>query len=230
MTDFNGFPQDGLRFLAELEQNNERPWFETHKARFQAHLLEPAVAFVETMGEKLQAEISADIQYDTRTNGGGSLMRIYRDTRFSKDKTPYKTHLDGLFWSGESKKTMSAAYGFRLTASGMELMAGLVKFPKGILEQYRQAVDDEQTGIELNNILARLQQAGYQIKGEQYKRVPSGYAADHPREFLLRFKGLHAHPAQIPAEVVTSAEITHICLNHFKTLAPLQQWLSGIAD
>ena len=101
MTTFTGFPQDGLQFLAELEENNERPWFEANKARFEEGLLQPAVAFVEIIGKRLQEEISAGIQYDPRTNGSGSLMRIYRDTRFSKDKTPYKTHLDGLFWSGE---------------------------------------------------------------------------------------------------------------------------------
>ncbi|MCB0035909.1 MAG: DUF2461 domain-containing protein [Anaerolineales bacterium] len=225
MTQFTGFPADGLQFLADLETHNNREWFETNKSRFDENLLQPAVAFVEVMGQRLQT-ILPGLQYDTRTNGSGSLMRIYRDTRFSKDKTPYKTHLDGLFWEGDGKKTLLPAFGFRLQAAGMEIMVGLVAFLREMLTNYREAVDDEQTGIELNNILARIQQDGrYRLGGEQYKRVPQGYAADHPREVLLRFKGLHAHPAQIPADVVRSATLVDVCFEHFQALAPLQQWL-----
>ena len=75
---FDGFPQAGLTFLAELEVNNQKAWFERNKSRYQQDLLEPAQRFVAVMGEALKT-IAPEIQYDTRTNGSGSLMRIYRD-------------------------------------------------------------------------------------------------------------------------------------------------------
>ena len=105
---FNGFLAAGLQFLADLEVNNEKEWFEAHKDVYQSQLLEPATNFITAVGERLQS-ISNQIRYDTRTNGSGSLMRIYRDTRFSKDKTPYKTAVSGMWWQGEGKKMENPA-------------------------------------------------------------------------------------------------------------------------
>jgi uncharacterized protein (TIGR02453 family) len=79
---FDGFPPGGLTFLANLEQNNNKVWFERNKNRYQQDLLAPAQGFVAAMGEALQTLVP-EIQYDTRANGSGSLMRIYRDVRFS---------------------------------------------------------------------------------------------------------------------------------------------------
>ena len=84
--EFLGYPEEGLRFLVDLAANNNRDWFEENKAIYQNHLLAPSQSLVLALGERLK-EISDDVQYDTRTNGSGSLMRIYRDVRFSKDDT-----------------------------------------------------------------------------------------------------------------------------------------------
>jgi uncharacterized protein (DUF2461 family) len=85
MPPFPGFPVEGLGFLEELAHNNNREWFEAHKADYRSYVLEPAQAFVVALGERLKL-LSPEIAYDTRTNGSGSIMRIYRDLRFSKDK------------------------------------------------------------------------------------------------------------------------------------------------
>ena len=118
---FSGFPRAGLEFLSDLATHNDRTWFEAHKKIYQEMLLEPAQAFVMALGFRLQ-EISKGIHYDTRTDGRGVLMRIHRDIRFSQDKTPYNTHLRGLFWEGERKKNESPAFGFQIDATGMSLM------------------------------------------------------------------------------------------------------------
>src|SRR3954470_21671845 len=78
-------------FLRDLAANNDREWFAANKARYVAEVQEPALAFIEDVGMRLPEEISPHFVADPRTTGG-SLFRIYRDTRFSKDKTPYKTH------------------------------------------------------------------------------------------------------------------------------------------
>src|SRR5262245_53244794 len=121
---FSGFSPDGLAFLADLAAHNDRAWFTAHKQAYQATLLEPAQAFVVGLGERLRA-LAPGISVDPRTDGRGTLMRLARDTRFSDDKTPYKTELSGLFWEGDGQKTVCPAFGFRLRADGMDLMAGM---------------------------------------------------------------------------------------------------------
>ena len=81
---FEGIPADGLAFLSELEANNNKAWFEANRDRYEQVLLGPTQAFLAAMGDRLQA-IAPGIQYDTRTDGRGTLMRIHRDTRFRKD-------------------------------------------------------------------------------------------------------------------------------------------------
>lgn len=225
MTQFSGFPQDGFDFLRELANNNERDWFEANKARYEESLLEPAKAFVTAVGEALE-ELSPNIHYDTRTNGSGSLMRIYRDTRFSKDKTPYKTNISGMWWEGPGKKTQSPAYGFQMTANGMGLMGGMFSFNKEQMASFREAVADETYGPALKlAISGLLAEGGYEILGEQYKKVPRGYDEDHPRADLLKYKGLYAHPLEglTPEELMHPSSI-RLCVQKLTPIAPLVDW------
>ena len=224
---FNGFPAEGLQFLADLEANNERPWFQARKQLYLDKIVTPTIAFVAAMGERLQT-ISPHINYDTRTNGSGSMMRIYRDVRFSKDKRPYKTHVGIVFWEGSGKKTECPAFYFGLNADGAGAHAGLYGFPKPMLTAYREAVADDKLGSELEAAIAKVQAAGYQIGGAHYKRVPRGYDKDHPREELLRHNTLTGSGSKMETAVVTSPALLDVCFEHFKNMAPLQQWLVKI--
>lgn len=228
-TTFDGFPTATLQFLHELAANNNREWFEANRERYENELLVPAVDFVATLGAELQA-ISPGLRVDTATNGTGTLMRIYRDTRFSADKTPYKTRLSGMFWEGSGKKTESPAFGFQFSPQGMGLMAGMFAFPKPMLAAYREAVDDEVLGRELESAINQAQSQGdYQLQGEQLQRVPRGFADDHPRADLLRYKGLYFRSPAINPAQMTSAELVPLVYQHFQNMAPLQQWLVKIA-
>jgi uncharacterized protein (TIGR02453 family) len=106
---FEGFPPEGLAFLAGLAEHNEKAWFDAHRAEYERGLLEPARDFVDAIGPELEA-VHPGIHADPRVNG--SIMRINRDTRFSKDKRPYKTHLDLWFWEGEGPSRMRPGFGF----------------------------------------------------------------------------------------------------------------------
>lgn len=222
---FAGFPADALDFLRELEVNNNRDWFESQKQRYQESIVAHAWAFVADLGERLQ-RISPNITYDTRTNGAGSMMRIYRDIRFSQDKTPYKTKVAFVFWEGPLKKMENPAFGFQFGAQGGELMAGQFGFPKDMLPRYRQAVLDERSGNELLEIMRTITQTGtYQISGERSKRIPSGYDANHPRAELLCYQGLYAHCEAISPALLISPELVAHCFDHFQAMAALQQWI-----
>lgn len=223
--EFPGFSQTVFNFLDELAANNNKAWFDEHKEIYQQEIIAKVPAFVAALGERLQ-EISPAIVYDTRTNGAGSMMRIYRDTRFSKDKTPYKTNLAFSFWEGPRKKMENPSFGLQFGTWGVGLYAGEWGFAKDLLPLYQQAVDEEQRGTELAEILAQIQQAGaYEIGGEQYKKVPRGYPADHPRVDLLRYKGLHASSPQLDRSVMLTPECVDILFTHCQIMAPLQQWL-----
>lgn len=223
---FTGFPQEGIQFLADLATHNERDWFEAHREVYHSTLLEPAQAFVMALGTQLQA-LSASIRFDTRTDGSGVLMRIHRDTRFSPDKTPYKTNVSGLFWEGSAKKTESPAFGFQIDATGMGLMAGIFKFPPAMLTAYRAAVVDSTSGTELEQVLEEVQRAGiFEIAGEHYKRVPAGYDSNHKRASLLRYDGLYVFSPRIPVGDLLTPGIIDICYNHFQRMTPVYHWLT----
>jgi hypothetical protein len=107
----------------------------------------------------------------------------------------------------------------------MDLMAGMFAF-KAALSMFRAAVVDEQLGRELVAILDSLgAQAAYQVRGEQYRRVPAGYDSNHPRAALLRYQGLYVHPPRLGVDVVCSATLVDRCFEHFQAMAPLQRWL-----
>ena len=229
MSTFDGFSPEALKFLSEIAHNNNREWFQSNKKRYQEVLQQPAVAFVEAMGERLKS-LSPNINIDPRTNGSGNLMRINRDTRFSKDKSPYKTAIAGMFWEGAGKKTENPAFGFHLESDGMRLMAGMFQFPKPMLTAYREAVDDEKLGNELiKNIEAVQAKGNYVINGEHYKKAPRGYPADHPRVEWLRYNALYvSYDGGIPPAILNCPEAVDIIFKHFSDMHPIQQWLAQI--
>lgn len=222
---FTGFPPEGLQFLADLGQNNDRDWFNARKQLYLDNIVAPAVAFVEIMGERLRF-ISAHIQYDTRTNGQGSLMRIYRDTRFSEDKSPYKTWVGIRFWEGGGKASHNPGYFFGFDATAGGLHVGMHGFDKAMLTAYRQTVDDDQLGSELETALEAVRGAGaYEIRGEHYKQVPRGFHPDHPRADLLRYNTLYVSSPGIEPAVLSSAGLVDVVMDHCEKMAPVQQWL-----
>jgi uncharacterized protein (TIGR02453 family) len=229
-TTFAGFPPEGRQFLRDLADNNNRDWFEANKTVYEQKLLGPAVDFVVALGTRLQA-LDPAIVFDTRTNGQGTLIRIYRDVRFSADKSPYKTAVAGMFGDGAGKKMERPGFGFHLQADVLELMAGIFQFTKPQLETYRAAVVDDRSGRELEAALAAVRAAGdYRLEGEGYKRVPQGYDPDHPRAALLKMTGLHVQPAGGIRTGLSEPWLVEVAYGHFEAMAPVYDWLKGILD
>ena len=225
MANFTGFPKAGLQFLIDLAANNNREWFQAHKADFQNHIQKPAQDFVAVLGERLQT-ISSDIRYDTNLNGSGSLMRIYRDVRFSKDKTPYKTNVGIVFWEGAGKKTENPGFYVGFDADGARVYAGMGGFPKPMLTAYRDAVVDDDLGTKLEAIIADIQALdGYEVRGTHYKRVPRGYDKDHKRASLLLHNTLGTVSPQMTVDELTSPDFVDMCFDHCQKMAGVQQWL-----
>lgn len=225
---FQGFPQEGLRFLANLRANNNREWFQENRNIFDNSLIKPSQAFVETIGPRLKI-FSPGLSYDTRKNGRGSIMRIYRDIRFSKDKTPYYTYMRFRFWEG-SNKVESPGIFIWLDEKGAGIHLGMHKFPKDFLLAYRNAVLDDRIGSQLVDILETFRQSGeYEIAAPHYKRVPRGYDADHPRSALLRHNTLYISCPVLSKSLLKKPELVDVCLDHIARMIPLHHWLLKIA-
>lgn len=228
-TTFTGFPPEGIQFLRDLAQNNNKAWFDAHKPAYIETVQQPAVALVVALGERLQAEFPP-VTYDPRTNGG-SLTRIYRDTRFSADKTPYKTSIAMMFVLEGHQRMTAPGFGLQITPEQVELVAGMFSFSKAQLEAYRAAVLDDDRGQALMAAVAQVRSAGtYVLGGEELKRVPRGYAADHPRADWLKYKGLHVFSPPITLEVAYTPELVEAAMAHFRRMAPVQQWLMAVLE
>jgi uncharacterized protein (TIGR02453 family) len=228
-TTFTGFPQEGIDFLRDLAQNNNREWFEANRKRYESFVRGPALAMVEALGQRVAAEFPP-LSYSTKGNGG-SLMRINRDVRFSADKSPYKTNIAMMFVEAGNKKMGSPGMGIQITPEYGELIAGLFGFDPARLEAYREAVLDDTAGPALEEAAAQVAAAGaYPIAGKEMKRVPRGYDEDHPRAEWLKYKGLHVFAPSISPDVVTTPQVVDVAMGHFRNMAPVWRWLMNFVE
>ncbi len=226
MAGFAGFPKETVKFIRQLSKNNNKQWFDQHRADYEEHYIAPAKAFVEAIAPGLK-KIDSGLQAEPKVNG--SIFRINRDIRFSKDKTPYKDHLDLWFWSGDKKGWDTTGLFFRITPKNLVLGAGMHKFEKQALANYRDAVADDKSGKELAKLAAKLTKAGYRLTEPSYKKVPRGFDPEHPRAELLKNNGLAAMlETKHPAELHTP-KFPAFCLKHFKAVAAVNTWLTKYA-
>jgi uncharacterized protein (TIGR02453 family) len=221
---FNGFPEETVRFYRELSRHNDRAWFEAHKDEYRQTVLAPAVDFVLAMGEGLR-RFAPGVVADPRTNGAGSIFRIYRDTRFSKDKRPYKTYLGILFWQGRGKKMENPGFYFQLAPDGLMLGAGTYAFTPRGLEAFRKAVAHTTRGPALTKAVGKVTKRGYEIGGAHYKRVPRGFDPDHPNAELLKHNGLYAYTEGAIPKQLHTRDLLAFCLKAFKEMYPIQEWI-----
>ena len=132
---FNGFKKKGIEFLEELNKNNTKVWFEKNRHIWQQYINEPNIDFVEDMGETLQILVPT---IKAKAKVGGSLFKIYRDVRFSKDKTPMKSKIGILFWQGLGHKMQSSCFYMHYDKDEYFIAAGIRNFKPVLLKTYRE--------------------------------------------------------------------------------------------
>jgi uncharacterized protein (TIGR02453 family) len=225
MTSFAGFSKETTTFFKELAQNNQRSWFDANRERYQQHVIEPAQAFILAMGNRL-ARLAPTIIADPRSNGSGSIFRIHRDVRFSKDKTPFKTNLGIFFWHGAPRKGNQPGFYFHLEAGHLALYAGSYVFEKDILERYRQAVVHPDRGKQLSAAVKKLESlGGYRLGEPYYKRMPKGYDEEQDPRGFLRYNTFYVMFASTLPKELYSADLVEYCYGHFKNMHPVLKWL-----
>ncbi len=220
---FDGFFKDTVQFFNRLKKHNEKEWFQSHREDYDSYVLTPARSFVVAMGERLK-KISPEIKAVSKINK--SLFRINRDTRFSADKSPYKTNMGIFFWEGARPRMECSGFYFHLEPPNLMLGVGIYKFPKTELHRFRKAVVNPESGESLSKAIKSISQVkGSEIGGTFYKRVPSGFDNTHPHSDLLRHNGLYAGKTVPIPEELYSAELINFCWKTFKDFAPLHLWL-----
>lgn len=212
-----GFNRSFFAFLKQLKANNTREWFAEHKAQYQAEVEGPALAFVADLAPKLKT-VSPRFVVDPRRSGG-SMFRIYRDTRFSHDKSPYKTHVGLHFW--HDGKALESPPAFYLHLSPGEVFGGGGCWhPDPVtLRQIRMHM----TGAprEWKKVIA----TGLEIEGSTLKRVPAGFPADHPFAADLMRKDHFAMEVYRAGDVSSAAFLDRF-VDTCRGMAPLMKFLT----
>ena len=225
---FTGFPGEIVKFYKNLKKNNDKNWFNQHRADYDNYVIEPARQFVSEMGKCL-SEIAPYINADPRINK--SIFKIHRDVRFSKDKTPFKTNLGIWFWEGSGPRMECSGFYLQMQPDKLMLGAGIYMFSKNLLKLYRDAVVHKKLGPELANAIKRIEKNGtYGIGGSYYKRTPRGYDPDHKNAGLLLYNGLYVgSETGIPDEFFTP-DIIGYCMEKYKEMLPLHKWLLELTE
>ena len=175
---FNGFPADAVRFLAELARSNNRVWFQANKDRYEQSIRGPALAFIEAMAGPLE-RVSRHIYADPSPTGG-SLMRIYRDTRFSPDKTPYKTNIGIQFRHERGDDVHAPGLYFHIDPKECFLACGMWRPPADALAAIRARIAEHpDIWLAARDNKAFVKVWG-RVSGETLKRPPRGFDLDHP--------------------------------------------------
>lgn len=179
------FTLDTFKFLDELSLNNERTWFEANKDRYEGLVREPALAFIRAMATPLAKTAPAFVAEDKKL--GGSLMRVYRDTRFGHDKTPYKTNIGIHFRHGEGKDVHAPGFYVHVSPTDNFVALGMWRPEPPILLAVRQRIAAEPerwTKVTTSKALAKV---GLKLgDGDKLTRVPKGFDKDHPQADDLR--------------------------------------------
>lgn len=221
---FSGFPPEGLRFLKSLKRNNRREWFQPRKEIFEAQVKAPMMALVNAINADL-AKVAPRYVTDAKK----AIFRIYRDTRFSHDKTPYKTHIAAAFGRRGAPGHRGGMFYFHVSPSEIEIAGGIYHPEPEELRQLRAHLAENHA--ELRSILAekRLRRMLGEMRGEETLRVPKGYSADHPAADLLRKKDLILEAVLAPEQALGPGLLKEIT-TRFRLMTPLIEFLNkGLA-
>lgn len=174
--DDDGYQAATLQFLEELAHNNNRTWFQENKSRYEREVLEPSLAFIRTFQPRLKKISTFFVASDKRV--GGSLMRVYRDTRFSKDKTPYKTNVGIQFRHEFGKDVHAPGFYVHIAPEECFLGVGLWRPDAPSLAKIRQAIVDDPVKWKRARDNKRFR-SQFDLTGESLKSPPRGFPKDH---------------------------------------------------
>jgi uncharacterized protein (TIGR02453 family) len=202
---FTGFPEAALDFYDDLEMDNTKTFWEAHREVYATAVAAPMKALTAALADEF---------------GDAKIFRPYRDVRFAKDKTPYKTH-QGAFVA----KGPSTGYYVQVGAPGVRVGVGYYEASGPRLASIREAIVEQRRGAELEDILATLTSSGWELGGDRLKTAPRGYDADHPRIELLRHKSMTLGKAYGFEPVIHTPELVEQVRADWRAATPFVEWV-----
>ena len=223
------FTPDALRFLRGLKRHNEKPWFEAHRTDYEVYVRDPMRALIEEMDVRL-ARVAPEITGHPRR----SMFRIYRDIRFSSDKSPYKTHAACWFHHRDADRRVGseaegggAGFYFHVEPGTSYVGGGMWMPPRPVLGRIRDAIADDPKGFDRLVRAPRLARRFGSLSDEAVlKRMPRGYPDDHPAARWLRYQSF-VMGRELTEAQVTSPKLPALLERDFTRLLPLVRWING---
>jgi uncharacterized protein (TIGR02453 family) len=209
-----------LRFLRSLKRNNRREWFNAHRDKYEAHVREPMTAVVERLASDFRS-FAPELVASPKI----SMYRIYRDTRFSENKAPYKTHIAAVFPTRGLPKHEGAGLYFHIAADEVWIGGGMYSPQPAQLLAVREHI-----AANVRQFRAIVESPAFRrrvgaLEGEKLTRVPRGFAKDHPAAEYLKFRHFIAG-AEFPTELAASPRFYGTLLSVFRAVLPLSRFLN----
>jgi uncharacterized protein (TIGR02453 family) len=204
--EFTGFPSQALDFYDDLEVDNTRTFWDKHKGTYEYSVKRPMVALCAALGEEF---------------GEAKIFRPFRDVRFAKDKTPYKTAQGAFVEVGPA-----TGWYVEISARGVRTGAGFYDASGSRIAHIRAAIDDDRRGNDLAQIIKKLEANGWVIGGHVLKTAPRGYDLSHPRIELLRHKALTIGHDYGFEPIIHTPELLEAVRDDWRTLRPFVEWVT----
>jgi uncharacterized protein (TIGR02453 family) len=217
---FPGFSPDALAFLRALKRNNRREWFKPRQEKHDTLIKAPMLELVDALNHEL-----ANFAPDYITPAPKAVYRIYRDTRFAKDKTPYKTHIAAIFPRHSAVKREGAVFYFHFSPTELLVFGGVYSPDRNELLAYRNLLQEQHEEFQAILSDKQLKRLTGGLQGAQLTRMPKGFSEDHPAEALLRHKQWYLE-CSLDLKLVTSPKMVAEIAKRFAAMTPMIEFMN----
>jgi uncharacterized protein (TIGR02453 family) len=219
-TTFAGFPEETIRFFRSLKRNNRREWFQPRKHLFEQHVKTPMLELVGAINGEF-ARFAPEYVTDPKK----AIFRIYRDTRFSADKTPYKTHIAASFSRRGGEQLGTGGFYFSVSHDVIEIAAGLWHPEREVMLLVRNHIAE--THQELSRILAdkKTRKLAGGLQGDALTRSPKGFDPEHPAAGFIKMKDWILD-VTLDSSLATTPKLHSEIVTRFQAMTPLIQYLN----
>lgn len=220
MAAFPGFPAEGVKFLSALARNNRREWFQPRKQLYEEQVKAPMAELVTALNSEMMR-----FAPDYVNEPAKAIYRIYRDTRFSKDKTPYKTHIAAIFPRRGLEKHGGGGLYFSVSPKEIEVAGGVYMPGPEALLAIRTHMSEHHEEFRRIIRTKKLRALMGEMQGEQLSRVPKGFPGDHPAADLLRYKQWLVY-VMLDPKLATTPKLLLELRQRFEAMMPLVDFLN----
>lgn len=214
------FERAAITFLRELKANNDREWFQPRKEEYERLVREPMLRAVEAVNRKFES-----VAPEYVTDPAKAVYRIYRDTRFSPDKTPYKTHVGALLWHRRLGKNGGAVFYFHLSPEELLIAGGLYHTPPADMVKFRSHIAEHHERLSKILRSRSVREKFGELQGEKLSRPPKGYCSEHAAIEYLKHKDLLLE-TNMPPEAGCEKNAATLVTAHLVAMAPFIEFLN----